>query len=104
MGTDVHISIEEKRNGIWTKINNQRFYNIYREGWGATKLTEWLTSSATAMGWDNLPPDISGETKEAMKYFDPYQDFESIKKPELYSPQDGYIDLGDIRIIFWWEY
>ena len=104
MGTDIYLSIEEKRDGIWVKINNQKYYSIYREGWGANRLIDWLVYSATAMGWDNLPKDLSEETKEAMIYFDPYSDFQSIKNPELYMPRCGYIDVGDIRIIFWWEY
>ncbi len=104
MGTDVYISIEEKRAGVWRKINSQSYNHIWREGWGATKTTEWLTSSATAMGWDELPTDICEDTNEAMKYYDTWIDAQSIKKPDIYSPMCGYIDLGDIRIIFWWEY
>jgi len=83
MGFDLYISIEEKQNGTWKKINT-----ITNVATSLSKINN-LESIATTMGYDGIPSDLTEETLKSMENLDVLEN-------------EGWIDLGDIRIIYWY--
>lgn len=88
MGWDLNISIEEYNNGSWNKINS---IDIAYSRKGVLHLINDLDSIATSKGIDEMPPNLSADTLKAMEY-------------HLELEQEGCIDLGDMRIIYWYEH